>query len=81
MTGSTNMIDTITGTAGEPLSFEEALQKIRDIVTALESGDLTLEESMTKYQEGSQLIDQCRTTIDEAEMRITELTREDEAED
>jgi exodeoxyribonuclease VII small subunit len=75
------MINTVSQDTGETLSFEEALQKIRDIVTALESGDLTLEESMTRYQEGSQLIDQCRTTIDEAEMRITELTREDEAED
>ena len=74
------MIHHIPQNAGDPLSFEDALQKIRDIVTALESGDLTLEESMTKYQEGSQLIDQCRTTIDDAEMRIIELTREDEAE-
>jgi exodeoxyribonuclease VII small subunit len=73
------MIDSISQTAGEPLSFEDALQKIRDIVTALESGDLTLEESMAKYQEGSALIDQCRSTIDNAELRITELTREDEA--
>jgi exodeoxyribonuclease VII small subunit len=73
------MIDNIPQTAGEPLSFEDALQKIRDIVTALESGDLTLEESMAKYQEGSALIDQCRSTIDNAELRITELTREDEA--
>jgi exodeoxyribonuclease VII small subunit len=73
------MIDNIAQTAGEPLTFEDALQKIRDIVTALESGDLTLEESMAKYQEGSALIDQCRSTIDNAELRITELTREDEA--
>jgi exonuclease VII small subunit len=42
------MIDNIPQTAGEPISFEDALQKIRDIVTALESGDLTLEESMAK---------------------------------
>jgi exodeoxyribonuclease VII small subunit len=73
------MIDNIPQTAGESLTFEDALQKIRDIVTALESGDLTLEESMAKYQEGSVLIDQCRSTIDNAELRITELTREDEA--
>ena len=74
------MINNIAQNAGDPLSFEDALQKIREIVDALESGNLTLEESMTKYQEGSQLINQCRTTIDEAEVRITELTREDEAE-
>lgn len=75
------MINNVSQIDGERLSFEDALQKIRDIVTSLESGDLTLEESMTKYQDGSELIQQCRTTIDNAEMRITELTREDEAKD
>ena len=75
------MIDKVSQRDSEHLSFEDALQKIREIVTALESGDLTLEESMAKYQDGSQLIQQCRKTIDSAEMRIIELTREDETED
>lgn len=74
------MNHTIPQETGDALSFEDALQKIREIVDALESGELTLEESMNRYQEGSGLIDQCRTTIDQAELRITELTRDEEAE-
>jgi len=69
----------VTNDAGEKLSFEDALQQIRNIVTSLEDGNLTLEESMTKYQEGSKLIDQCRATINGAEIRISELMREDES--
>lgn len=71
------MIDVIKQESGETLSFEEALQKIRETVTALESGDLTLEESMTTYQQGTSLIEQCRTMIEHAEIRISELSQDD----
>lgn len=73
------MIDTGTIDLGENASFEDSLQKIRELLTSLESGDLTLEESITTYQEGARLIEQCRTIIADAEVRITELTREDES--
>ncbi|HWV23091.1 MAG TPA: exodeoxyribonuclease VII small subunit [Thermomicrobiales bacterium] len=58
------------------MSFEDALQHIREIVTGLENGDLTLEESISTYQRGAKLIDHCREMIAKAELRITELTRE-----
>lgn len=60
-------------------TFEQALEQIRQIVERLESGSLTLEESITTYQEGSRLIEQCRHMIADAELRITELTGEDDA--
>lgn len=56
------------------LSFEDALGKIRDIVTELESGDLSLEESIEKYRDGSRLIEHTRRLIADAELRITELS-------
>lgn len=73
------MITTITQESGESLSFEEALQQVREIVSNLESGDLTLEESITTYQKGISLIDQCRETISKAELRITELSNDYES--
>jgi exodeoxyribonuclease VII small subunit len=73
------MIDTRDGRAEEQTSFEDALQKIREIVSALESGDLTLEESIANYKAGAHLIDQCRSLIADAELRVTELARGDEA--
>lgn len=73
------MINTRNGGSDESISFEESLQQIHHIVSDLESGDLTLEESIAKYQAGSRLIDQCRSLIADAEMRVTELARQDEA--
>ena len=73
------MINTRNGGSDESISFEESLQQIRHIVSDLENGDLTLEESISRYQAGSRLIDQCRSLIADAEMRVTELARQDEA--
>jgi len=60
----------------DDVSFEDALDQIREIVSGLENGDLSLEESITTYQKGAKLIDHCREMIEKAELRITELTRE-----
>ena len=54
-------------------SFEQVLARIRELVGRLESGELTLEESVRTYQEGARLIEQCRRMIDEAELRIMQL--------
>ncbi len=67
--------NTLTSHENAP-TFEGALERIRDIVTLLESGDLTLEESIATYQEGSTLIEQCRALIANAELRIAELSHE-----
>jgi exodeoxyribonuclease VII small subunit len=68
------MIDQMPLESGNDVTFESALEQIRATVTALESGNLTLEESLAKFQEGSKLIDQCRGIISNAELRIRELT-------
>lgn len=60
------------------LSFEDALQQVRELVSELENDDLTLEESMASYQKGTKLIDLCREIIAKAELRVTELAREHE---
>lgn len=62
-----------TGSA-EAISFEESLDKIRTIVTELEGGQLSLEESIEKYRDGSRLIEHTRQLIADAELRITELS-------
>lgn len=57
----------------EGLSFEQALANLQEIVARLESGDLTLEVTITDFQKGSALAAQCQKMITEAELRITEL--------
>jgi exodeoxyribonuclease VII small subunit len=57
----------------EKLSFEASLEKIRTIVTEIEGGQLSLEEAIEKYRDGSKLIDHTRSLILDAELRISEL--------
>ncbi len=59
------------------LTFEAALERIREIVTQLESGDLSLDDSIRRFKDGSELLESARKMIAEAELRITVLTDED----
>lgn len=59
------------------LTFEAALERIRAIVTELESGDLSLDDSIRRFKDGSELLESARKMIAEAELRITVLTDED----
>lgn len=59
------------------LTFEEALQKLEDIVAAIESGEVPLEESIEKYAEGTRLVKHCRGILDRAEKKIQLLAKGD----
>lgn len=53
--------------------FEEALGRLEAIVEDLEGGELTLEESIARYEEGMRLSRSLAKTLDEAEKRIEKL--------
>lgn len=57
-------------TAPEALSFEAALKELEAIVTRLESGDESLEESIRLYERGSALRVRCGDRLDAAQARI-----------
>lgn len=62
----------------EGLSFEQALARLEEVVRLLESGDLGLEESLSRFQEGMGLVRLCAAKLEEAERRIDVLVeRED----
>lgn len=63
----------------QKMTFEESLERIREIVNELESGELNLEESITTFREGSTLLDHARKLIADAETRVRVLTEEAEA--
>jgi exodeoxyribonuclease VII small subunit len=50
--------------------FEESLKRLEEIVRELEGEDLTLEESIAKFEEGVRLGKVCRELLDKAEARI-----------
>lgn len=61
------------------LTFEIALEKIRTLVSELESGELSLEDSLVKFKEGSDLLDGARKLIAEAELRVSVLSEDEDA--
>ena len=57
----------------DDLSFEEALSQLDETVDALESGSLTLAQSMAMYERGMKLARVCNEMLTSAEMRITRI--------
>ncbi|NQU75551.1 MAG: exodeoxyribonuclease VII small subunit [Planctomycetes bacterium] len=60
--------------AKKKLTFEQALEKLEQIVSQIESGQIGLEESIARYAEGTKLISHCRSVLDAAEKKIQLLT-------
>lgn len=58
----------------ENLSFEAALEELEQLVAKLEQGDLTLEASMALFERGQRLADYCNRQLDEASLRVEQLT-------
>lgn len=70
----------MTGTTpgGEaPVTFEEALRRLDEVVARLESGEIGLEEAVALFEQGQTLLASCRERLAAAQRRIEELTAED----
>lgn len=60
------------------LPFEEAMKQLEVVAAELEKGDLSLDESVSKFEEGMQLSKQCSELLENAEKRITILLKNGE---
>ncbi len=58
----------------EGLTFEQALTQLEAIVDRIEAGEVGLEAAIADYEKGVALLKRCRSILDHAEQRITELT-------
>lgn len=58
------------------LKFEEALNKLEQIVEGLEQGKIPLEESLKRYEEGIKLAKFCAEKLEEAEKKIEILSKD-----
>ncbi len=56
------------------VNFETSLEKLEGLVSDLESGQLSLDDSIKKFEEGISLYKVCRKKLTEAEKKITILT-------
>ena len=60
----------------EKLTLEEALQKLEEAVTRLQSDEISLEESFQVYQQGMEYVKFCSQTIDQVEKKVLMLNQE-----
>ena len=58
-------------------NFEELMKKLEGIVTELENGNLNLDESVKRFEEGMKIAKQCNTILENAENKITILLEKD----
>ncbi len=58
-------------------SFEKNMSDLENIVTELEKGDLNLDESISKFEEGIKISKECNKILEEAEKKITILLEKD----
>ena len=59
-------------------SFEEMMQNLEAIAKDLESGDLSLDDSVKKFEEGMKISKECSKILEDAEKKITILTKDSE---
>lgn len=65
----------------DQMRFSDALAELESIVSALEGGQLELEESIARYERGVALLRACQARLMEAEQRVTMLMGDLEQDD
>ena len=59
------------------VKFEDALKGLEDIVERLEKGDLSLDETLSEYENGIKLYKQCVALLENAEKKIQILVKDE----
>jgi exodeoxyribonuclease VII small subunit len=57
-------------------TFEKAMQRLEEIVQELETGELPLEDSLKKFEEGVKLSKYCSCVLDETEKKVALLLKD-----
>ena len=61
----------------DSFNFEQALENLEELVTAMEEGELSLEESLRAFERGIKLTRECQTALKKAEQKVQVLINED----
>jgi len=54
-------------------TFEESMNRLEQIVRAMERGDVALEESLKLFQEGTELVRSCQKILDDAQLHVKKI--------
>ena len=57
----------------EKIDFEKSVKRLEEITEALEKGNLSLDEMIELYTEGTKLVSVCQKALSEAQVKITKL--------
>ena len=60
-------------------SFEQAMTRLDELVTAMERGEMTLEHSLKGFEEGMALVKGCRAQLDDIELRVKNMLENQES--
>lgn len=60
------------------LGFEQSLNDLQALVERLESGDLSLEESLATFEQGIGLTRECQSALQDAEQRVQTLLEQND---
>jgi exodeoxyribonuclease VII small subunit len=63
----------------ESENFEQSMKRLDEIVQRLESGKLSLEESIALYEDGVKLSEKCRKSLTEAQLAVKTINNEGDA--
>ena len=55
-------------------TFEASMQRLEQIVRAMEKGDVELEESLKLFQEGTELVRACGKLLEDAKLQVSKVT-------
>ena len=59
--------------SNEKMTFEAAMQRLEQIVRAMERGDAPLDDSLKLFQEGTELVRYCAKMLDDAQLQIQKV--------
>ena len=62
--------------AKRKLDFEELIERLSEIVNALESGNEGLEKTVLLYQEGNEIVDKCEKELENAKLKLTVISED-----
>ncbi|MBQ0724967.1 MAG: exodeoxyribonuclease VII small subunit [Cycloclasticus sp.] len=59
----------------KPIDLETSLHSLEDLINRMESGQLTLEDSLQEFEQGIKLIQSCQKALTEAEQKVEILLK------
>ncbi|MEG3592210.1 MAG: exodeoxyribonuclease VII small subunit [Pseudomonadota bacterium] len=62
----------------QKVDFEKLINQLKEVLVKLESGDLSLEESMKEFEKGVEINTTCQSLLDKASQRVEQVTKKNE---